>query len=141
MKRILFVALLAACATRPPVPESPIIVMDVSVADHLREVQQFFPREAAFCLLGNTVGHFVVVKSVQVARMLERSPTGVRFEHCEQRDFIGVAHNHPPGGGCAFSATDSLTFFNERRAIIDVVTADNRCMLVKMRNGRMVKVQ
>lgn len=138
------IALLSGCAAAPlqlPTPDAPIVVMAPHVADHLRDVQELFKVESAFCLGGAITDPFVVISWLKVAQTRFREPERVGYTECTDADFLGIAHNHPPGRGCMFSRGDSTTFMGSRRAVIDVVAGDARCILVRLRDGREVRLK
>lgn len=135
--------LLAGCAAAPASPpfDSAIVVMEPSIAEHLRDVQRHFQLESAFCLGGAINDPFIVVSWMKVARMRFRTSTMVGYADCNDSDFIGIAHTHPPGHGCRLSDVDLRTFAQSRRSVIDVVAGDDGCILVRMRDGKEVRLK
>lgn len=143
MRRLMLAVLLAGCAATPASPpfDAAIVVMEPSIAEHLRDVQRHFEKESAFCLGGAITDPFVVISWMKVARTRFRTSTMVGYADCNDSDFIGIAHSHPPGYGCAFSPQDLTTFAQSARSIIDVVAGDDGCILVRTRDGKEVKLK
>jgi hypothetical protein len=82
--------------------------------------------EFALCLEGKRHGDRWVVTGFRLAHIIASNYNGVKYVPCTDVNYIGSAHNHPPGeyansDGCYQSKADARTFNADGRARIDVI--------------------
>lgn len=84
------------------------VVIAPNVLDGWNFLYRFIDEtEFALCLEGSSRDGAIQVTGFRLARMRASESTFVAYEPCDVPNYLGVAHNHPPGAG-AKNACHSL---------------------------------
>lgn len=106
--------------------------VDSAFLDFFAEYRDLLPTERVLCLYGTVENGKARLQYVRPAKLFERTATYVRFADCPHTDlFIGHWHNHSaPGLGdmCWFSIPDSVSFYHDYHAVIELVSCKGKLM-------------
>ncbi len=96
--------------------------------------------EFVLCLEGTVKKGRIYVHGFQLAVLRKTTIGSVSYQPCSTRDYVGTAHNHPPGAPsdvlCAQSQPDRASFANDERAVVDIVLCGHARYLWVMKDGR-----
>ena len=125
----------AAARSAAPVIIAPEVVHGFSfLYEHIDRT------EFVLCLEGTVNKGRVYVPGFQLAVLRKTTIGSVSYQPCSNRNYVGTAHNHPPGATtavlCAQSQPDRITFANDERAVVDIVLCGNTRYLWVMKDGR-----
>ena len=95
--------------------------------------------EFVLCLEGTQKRGRIYVSGFRLAVMTKTTINTASYEPCLGSDYVGTAHNHPPEPGgsiCAQSPPDRISFYNDSRAVVDIVICGRTRYLWVLKDGR-----
>jgi hypothetical protein len=116
------------------------VVIAAEVAEGFQFLYRFVEEtEFVLCLEGNHSRGRIYITGFRLARMKTTSLHRVAYENCDNRDYVGTAHNHPPtdaGALCYQSVADQKSFSLDMRAQVDIVLCGENRLLWVLKDGR-----
>jgi hypothetical protein len=125
----------AVAATRS---DTPVIVAPEVLLGFSFLYQYVSETEFVLCLEGTQHKGRVYVTGFRLALLTRTTINTVSYEPCTSSNYLGTAHNHPPGPGmsCTPSLPDRTSFHNDLRAVVDIILCGHTRYLWVLKDGR-----
>jgi hypothetical protein len=141
----MFLMLTGCASTQPAIKASPArsftsVVVAADVLHGFSFLYQYVNEtEFVLCLEGTQDARRLYVTGFRLAVVTKTTINTVSYEPCTSRNYLGTAHNHPPepgGAQCAQSASDQNSFYNDQKAVVDIILCGNTRYLWVLKDGR-----